>query len=138
MIRDFFFGQPAIVLWFIAAAVFVFCASYIWLIVAQVGGLRGACLAITFTCCAVVTSGFGLILSKQTLIPVEVLGAAVSAVWPPIVICALVLTDLYAADRNNHRSFTARSYEWYKRSTRSPREDADPHHPFTLHGPAGR
>lgn len=138
MMHSIFFGEVAVVLWFIAAAVFVFCASYIWIIVAQVGGLRGTCLAIVFTCCAIVTSGFGLILSGQTVIAREVLGAAVSAVWPPIVICALVLTDLYAADRNNHRSFTARSYAWYKRITKSPREDADPHHPTMLHGPVGR
>lgn len=135
--RELFFGQIAVILWFVASALFVFCASYIWIIVAQVGGLRGTCLAIVFTCCAIITSGFGLLLSGQGLISHAVLGAAISAMWPPIVICALMLTDLYAADRNSHRSFTARSYAWYKRITQSPREDADPHHPIELqHGPA--
>lgn len=131
MIHDIFFGDFAVVMWFIASAIFVFCATYIWFIVFEVGGLRGTCLAITFTCCAIVTSGFGLLLSDQMLVSAEVLGAAISAVWPPMVICALVLCDIYAADRNNHRSFTARSYEWYKRVTKSEPEDSGPHHPFS-------
>lgn len=130
--HDLFFGDFAVVMWFIASAVFVFCATYIWFIVFEVGGLRGTCLAIVFSCCAVVTSGFGLLLSDQTLISSAVLGMAISAVWPPIVFCALMLTDLYAADRNNHRSFTARSYEWYKRMVKS-REDNDPRHPASMH-----
>lgn len=134
MMRELFFGQVAVMLWFVASSIFIFCAAYVWFIVAHVGGLRGTCLAIVFTCCAIVTSGFGLILSGQQFVSHIILGAAISAVWPPIAICSLVLTDLYAADRNSHRSFTARSYEWYKRSTRSPREDADPRHPIELHG----
>lgn len=133
MMREIFFGDFAVVLWFLTSAIFVFCACYVWFIVFAVRGLRGTCLAITFTCCAVITSGFGLLLSDQTLISTEILGAAISAVWPPIVICALVLTDLYAADRNNHRSFTARSYEWYKRVTTDEGEERDPRHPVSAH-----
>lgn len=111
----FFFGPLAMVGWFIAASIFVFCASYTWLIVIEVRGLRGMSLAIVFSCCAMICACFGLILARQPYLSNFVLGAIISAAWPPIVICSLVLCDIYAADRNNHRSFTARSYLWYRR-----------------------
>lgn len=129
---DWFFGPVATTGWFIAATIFCFCATYIWQIVGEVGGLRGTALALVFTCCAVICSCFGLILSHQTWIPHYVLGAVVTAAWPPILIAALVLTDIYGADRNNHRSFTARSYNAYHRWMTS-RKEKRPGHPFALH-----
>jgi hypothetical protein len=130
--HDFFFGPLAVTMWFVAAAIFAFCATYVWWIVFEVGGVRGAALAITFTCCAIICCCFGLILSDQEWISTLVLGALVTAAWPPIVICALVLTDIYSADRNNHRSFTARSYLWYKRAIRHEGEERGGHHPITV------
>lgn len=90
-------------------------------------------MAIVFTCCAVICCCFGLILEKPVWVSTLVLGAIVTAAWPPIVICSLVLTDLYASDRNNHRSFTARSYEWYQRVTRN-RQGEGPGSPVHLGG----
>lgn len=111
---NWFFGPVAVVSWFFAASVFVFCATYVWQIVLEVGGVRGTSLAIIFTSCAIICCCFGLILSKQDVVPAFLLGAIVTAAWPPIVICSLVLTDIFAADKNAHRSFTTRSYLWYK------------------------
>lgn len=120
--RDLFFGQGAIVAWSIMSAIFGFLAAYMWLIVWEVGGIRGTAMAILFTGCAVTTAGFGLILSHNALIPGYVAGAIVSAVWPPMLLASIVLADLYAADRNGHRSFTTRSYLWFKRRTQDDKE----------------
>lgn len=130
--HDLFFGQMAVVGWFIVAALMLFCAVYTWYIVLEVGGVRGTALAITWTSCAIICSANGLALSEQQLIPPFVLGAIIAAAWPPIVISALVLTDIYAADRNNHRSFTARSYFWYKRVTHHDGEARGGHTPIVL------
>lgn len=132
MTRDFFFGPLAVTSWFMASAIFVFCACYVWHIVLEVGGVRGTALGITFTCCAVICTCFGLVLSEQEWLSPFVLAAVISAAWPPIVVSALVLCDLYAADRNNHRSFTARSYLWYKRVTSDQREEQDQRHPVSV------
>lgn len=86
------------------------------LIVFEVGGIRGTALSTLFLCCAVTTSGFGLLLSHQTTIAAHVIGAVITTSWWPMVLASLVLADLYAADRNSHRSFTARSYLWYERT----------------------
>lgn len=137
MMRDFFFGTFAVAGWFIAATILVSCATYLWLIVREVGGLRGAILATMFSCLALVCSCFGLIISDQELIPSIILGAIVTAVFPAIVIGAVILTDLYAADRNSHRSFTARFYFWYKRATHDDGEESGPRHPASIHRVGG-
>lgn len=123
MIQRFFFGEFAAVGWFVVASIFVFCASYTgYIVLSTGGGLRGTANTILFSCLAIVCACFGLILSKEALIPDFILGAVITAVFPPIVIAALVLTDIYASDRNNHRSFTARSYLAYRRFLDSHRD----------------
>lgn len=130
--QDFFFGSFAAIGWFAAASIFVFCASYVAYIVISTGqGLRGTANTILFSCLAIVCSCFGLILSKQTLIPVFWLGAIVTSAFPPILVAVLVLTDIYASDRNNHRSFTARSYLAYKRFMERNRDSGN-HSPVRL------
>ena len=114
--RDFFFGTGAMVVWFAMSAVFLFLATWTWLLVLQLGGIRGTALAILFTCSAITTSGFGLLLSHQTIVSSLVVGAMVTAFWWPMLLASVVLCDLYAADRNSHRSFTTRSYLWYQRT----------------------
>lgn len=133
MIAEFLFGPVAVVGWGLASAVFAFCAVYVWQIVHEVGGIRGTALATMCTCLAIICTCFGLILAKQEWIPSFLLGAIVTAVFPPIVFAALVLCDLYASDRNGHRSFTARSFLWYKRVTRDEGEEHDPRHPISIH-----
>lgn len=112
--RDFFFGTGAMVTWFAMSAVFLFLATWTWMLVVQVGGIRGAALAVLFTSCAITTSGFGLLLSHYPLIASWIVGAIITAMWWPMLLASVVLCDLYAADRNNHRSFTTRSYQWYQ------------------------
>jgi len=129
---DLFFGPVAVVGWFLASMVFAFCATYTWRIVQEVGGIRGTALATMCTALAIVCTCFGLILAKQDLIPNFLLGAIVTAAFPPILFAALVLCDLYGADRNGHRSFTARSYLWYKRVTKDEREERNPRHPISI------
>jgi hypothetical protein len=97
------------------SAIFAFLAAYLWLIVLEVGGIRGTAMATIFSCLAVVTTGFALLLSHQTIISNLIVGAAVSAVWPPIILASIVLTDLYAADRNGHRALTTKLYMRYQR-----------------------
>lgn len=111
---DVLFGPIAVVAWILASLVFVFCATWIWQIVHEAKGLFGTALATIFTCLAVVCVCFGFILMRQPWVPSWVLGAIVSAVFPPMVFAALILTDLYAASRNSHRSFTSRSYQAYR------------------------
>lgn len=131
--KDFFFGPVAVFGWFLASALFAFCAAYTWQIVREVGGIRGTAIATMFTCLAIICSCFGLILADQDWIPNFFLGAIVTAVFPPIVFAALVLTDLYAADRNGHRSYTARSFNWYQRVTHDDGEEGGPRHPAEIH-----
>lgn len=121
--REFFFGQGAVVMWSLSAAIFAILAAYLWLIVLELGGLRGAMMAVLFTGCTITCLGFAVILSHTALIPGYVAGAIVSSAWPPMVIAAIILCDLYAADRNSHRSFTAKSYIWFKRVTKDDKED---------------
>lgn len=130
---DIFFGPIAVFGWFVASAVFAFCAAYTWQIVREVGGIRGTALATMCTCLAVICSCFGLILAHLDWLPSFLLGALVTAAFPPIVFAALVLCDLYSSDRNGHRSFTARSYLWYKRVTKDAGEESDPRHPVSAH-----
>lgn len=129
---DFLFGTGAVVGWFLASALFSFCAVYVWLIVFEVGGIRGTALATMCTCLAVICTCFGLILAKQTWIPNFLLGAIVTAAFPPIVLSVLVLCDLYGSSRNGHRSFTARSYLWYRRMTKDDSEEK--HLRDSMHG----
>lgn len=113
--RDFFFGTGAAITWFVMSAVFLFLATWTWLLVIQLGGIRGTAMATLFTSSAVTTSGFGLLLSHQTIVSSLVVGAMVTVTWWPMLLASAVLCDLYAADRNGHRSFTTRSYLWYQR-----------------------
>lgn len=111
--RDFFFGSGAVVMWCSMSAAFLFFATWTWLLVFQIGGLRGTALATVFTCLAVTTAGFALLLSHQAIVSSVVVGATVTAAWCPLFLASAVLCDLYAADRNGHRSFTTRLYLWY-------------------------
>lgn len=131
---EWLFGPVAIAVWILASAAFAFCATWLWGIVFEVRGLFGTGLATIATCLAVVCVCFALILMRQPWIANWVLGALVSAAFPPIVIWMLVLTDLYAASRNGHRSFTAISYEWYQRVTKRDRDERTPRHPISLGG----
>jgi hypothetical protein len=117
-VTDFFFGAGATVVWFVMSALFLFCACWTWLIVLEIGGIRGTALGIVFLSAAITTSGFGLLLSHQAVVSGEMIGIVITSVWWPMVLAALVLTDLYAADRNGHRSFTARAYLWYERAVK--------------------
>src|SRR5688572_8851823 len=111
---SFFFGTGGIVIWSLMTAVFVFLATWTWLLVFQLGGIRGTAMATLFTCSAITTAGFALLLSHNAIVSSWVVGAVVTAVWWPILFAAIVLADLYAADRNGHRSFTTRFYLWFK------------------------
>lgn len=113
--REFFFGTGAMVIWFIMSAIFLFLATWTWLLVYQVGGIRGTAMATLFTGSAITTSGFGLLLSHQTIVSSLVVGAMVTASWWPMLLASVVLCDIYAADRNGHRSFATRLYLWYMR-----------------------
>lgn len=124
--RDFLFGTGAMVIWFVMSAIFLFLATWTWLLVRDVGGIRGTALATLFTCSAITTSGFGLLLSHQTIVANWVVGAMVTATWWPMLLASIVLCDIYASDRNNHRSFTTRSYLWYQRMTRDKNVDKQP------------
>lgn len=114
--RELFFGTGAMVIWFIMSAIFLFLATWTWLLVFQIGGIRGTALGTLFTCSAITTSGFGLLLSHQTIVSNLVVGAMVTATWWPMLLASVVLCDLYAADRNSHHSFTTRSFLWYQRT----------------------
>lgn len=129
---DVFFGPVAVFGWFVASAIFAFCAVYTWQIVLEVGGVRGTAMATMFTSLAVICTCFGLILADQDWVSGFVLGAIVTAAFPPIVFAALVLVDLYASDRNGHRSYTARSYGWYKRVTHDKGEESNSRHPASI------
>lgn len=129
---DVFFGPVAVFGWFLASAIFVFCAAYTWQIVYEVGGIRGTAMATMFTSLAIICSCFGLILADQDWISGFVLGAIITSAFPPIVFASLVLADLYSSDRNGHRSFTARSFAWYKRVTHDDREESGPRHPTSI------
>lgn len=121
--REFFFGTGAMVIWFVMSAIFLFLATWTWMLVYQIGGIRGTAMATIFTCSSITTSGFGLLLSDQTLVSSLVVGAMVTAAWWPMLFASIVLCDVFAADRNSHRSFTARAYLWYQRVTRDKSDD---------------
>jgi hypothetical protein len=72
-------------------------------------------MATLFTGLGFTTAGFALLLSHNAIVSAYVVGAAVTAMWWPMLLAATVLADLYAADRNGHRSFTTRSYLWFKK-----------------------
>lgn len=120
---EFFFGVGGILSWSLMTMIFVFLATYLWLIVIEVGGIRGTAMAVLFSGMAINTAGFALLLSQSTIVPGAVIGAIITATWWPILLAAIVLADLYAADRNGHRSFTTRSYFWFKRVTKDDKED---------------
>lgn len=113
--KDFFFGTGGIVVWSVMTAVFAFLATWTWMLVFQLGGIRGTAMATLFTGSAITTAGFALLLSHSAIVSSYIVGAVVTAAWWPIMFAAIVLADLYAADRNGHRSFTTRSYLWFKR-----------------------
>ena len=117
MMRDILFGQWAIFAWVVACAIYTFLAVYMWLMVWEVGGIRSTAMGILFTGCAITCLGFAAILSHTALLSSAVAGAIISAAWPPMLLASIVLADLWAADMNSHRSFTTRSYLWYKRLT---------------------
>lgn len=134
MMREFFFGSFAIVGWMVASAAMLFFAIWILLIVLEVRGLRGAALATLFFCIGTLFGCFALLLHEAPHISKTVVGVIATAVCMPIPWAAFILADLYSADRNSHRSFTARSYNWYKRVTKSEPEEQDPRHPFSAKG----
>ena len=133
MIADYLFGPVAVTAWMVGSLVFVFCATWNWLLVREVGGLFSVALATTFSSLAVICICFALILMRQPWIADWLLGAIVSSAFVPIVFAALLLTDLHAARKNGHRSFTTKSYQWYQDLTKKDREGG-PHHPISLGG----
>lgn len=130
--RDFFFGPLAITGWMIASLAMIFFAAWLWQIVLEVRGLRGTAMATLFTCLGILFTCFALLLHKDPWISKTIVGVIATAVCAPMPFAAFVLCDLYAADRNNHRSFTARSYQWYRRVTKDDSEENGPRHPATI------
>jgi hypothetical protein len=115
--RDLFFGTPAIYLWCLMAALFVFGATYVGLVLRTVGGLRGVALVVLCLGLAIVTGGFAILLSRDPRIPGEVVGIAISTAFYPVVFSSLILVDIYAADHNDHRAISTITYLWFKRAT---------------------
>lgn len=113
--KGLFFGFWGVLSWSLMCGIFAFLAAYTWLIVREVGGIRGVALATLFTSAAITCGGFGLLLAHNPLVSGYVIGAVITAAWWPALLAAIVLADLYAADKNSHRSFTTRSYLWYQR-----------------------
>lgn len=109
--------------WFGIATLLYFGAGYLWLVWAQVKGVRGLALATALTCGAIIASCFGILQSQQPLIPDFWLLVVHRAAWWPLTLAGLLLADLYAADHNDHRSLTTKSYLWFKSITRSRNDD---------------
>ncbi|MCC6454177.1 MAG: hypothetical protein IT328_04490 [Caldilineaceae bacterium] len=122
--RDLLFGQGAVVMWSFAAAVFGALAAHMWLIVWEVGGIRGTSMGILFSGCAITAAGFAAILSHSPMLPGYVMGAIISAVWPPMLLASFILADIYAAERNSHRALITKIYLWFKRESEQNRQDA--------------
>lgn len=130
--RNFFFGPFAISAWMVGSVAMFFFASWLWQIVREVGGLRGTVMATLFTCLGILFACFALLLHDDPRISKLLVGVVASMVCAPMPFAAFVLADLYAADRNNHRSFTAHFYRWYKRITEDDRENGS-RHPAEIH-----
>lgn len=131
--KEFIFGPFGVVGWMFASAVMLFFAAWIWQIVIEAGGLRGTAMATLFTCLSILFACFALLLHDDPRISKFIVGMVATAVCAPMPFSAFILADLYAASRNNHRSFTARSYGFYKRLTSDEREERNPRHPISTH-----
>lgn len=106
----------------IAAAIVAFGACYTWWVWSQVRGLREAMIGWLQTSLVAMLVLSAALFSPYSPIPfgriiVALVAALVSMVFP-----SAVLSDLYAADHNDHRSFTTRSFQWYKRTASRLRE----------------
>lgn len=105
--------------WFFIASVMLFGASYLWMVWWQVKGIRGLALSVALTCGAIISSCFGILQAKQAIVPDIYLLVIHRAAWWPLMLSGLLLADIYAADHNDHRSLTTRTYLWFKRVTKS-------------------
>ena len=105
----------AINLWFLGTAICAFCAIWTWTVVIVARGrLRGLCLAYVFSAATLICFCRGLQVAPQQLFADYNLAAIINGAAAGIVICFVVLADIYAADRGQHLSFTAMSYEFFQ------------------------
>lgn len=106
-------------------AVFFFAAWYTAAIWREVGGLRGLAMLILFAGLALICSASAWLHGDyDALISVDVIVIILRWFWLPVALAALVMADLYAADHNDHRSLTTRSYLWFKRLGKTRGEHA--------------
>jgi cytochrome bd-type quinol oxidase subunit 2 len=96
--------------WLALAALLWFGASFALLTWRQVRGVRGLALATAMASAALIASMTGVMHSPQVVVPFSVLLAVQRAGWGPLTLGLLVLSDLYAADHNNHRAVTTILY----------------------------
>lgn len=118
-------------LWFAASSLLMFASIWTWMLVRQFGGIRPTALAIIATSAAINTAAHGWGGCDSCGANV-VARALITATWAPMVICILVMIDIYAADRNGHRSFTAISYNWYRKLVDRDRAPGDARSPYHL------
>lgn len=101
--------------WVILASVFTFGAAYTWLVWWQVRGIRGMALGTMQSCMALIASMMAMIAADAPLVsPLAAVITIRIGVWV-VAFAALVLSDIYAADHNDHRSLTTITYLWWKR-----------------------
>lgn len=101
------------VMYFVAASILSFAATYTWLTWRLVKGVRGISIAILCLSLAVITSTLGLLHSNVS--PNNVYLAVQRTMWVPVVVFSFALADLYAADYSMKRSVVARVYKVYLR-----------------------
>lgn len=103
-----------LVYWLALATISFFGASYTGQVWREVRGLRGMALTVLQASIGVIASLMAMIVSDQALIPALYAGIGIRTVVWIMVLAMLVLADFYAADHNDHRSLTTRSYLWFK------------------------
>lgn len=106
-------------MWFylVTAMVLAFAAAYVWFIWVQVSGIRGAMTGVLLTSFCFMALLLSAMHSPDPHVSQRVLVALFRAMWPPALVAAVIVADCYAADHNDHLTFTTRSYHWYKRIT---------------------
>lgn len=108
--------DPVFVMWVLATGLFGFLGTFALGVWIEVKGIRGIAMVALAYCLMVLCMVMSAIRAGHAaLIPRDILTLIIRAVFPIMLLSVAVIIDLWAADHNDHRSLTTRSYLWFKR-----------------------
>lgn len=130
------FDDPVMAMWFLLSAFFFFLALFSLRVWFDVRGVRGIAIFTLTVACGLLAMLLGVARSPEARIPWATILILLRPLFTLMAISCGVIVDLWAADHNDHRSFTTVTYEKFKALTYE-RHRKSTHHGASLHEMGG-